>query len=133
MNKQNSDLRSIDIHTYPSGPAVRLYDDTLVQRLQVVAGRLRFVDDYAGSLDEGDEYWIPDLVYRAPWRRTADEILNWMEDEAIDTDFERDVDGCFKSVSLYNQSGQNLVSYPYGEYCLREACEFVMDQEERNG
>ena len=98
-----------------------------------MSGRLRFVDDYAGRLYDGDEYWIPDVAYRAPKKRTADEILTWMEEEAIDTDFERDVDGCFESVSLYNQSAQKLAAYPYGERCLREACEFVMDQEEHNG
>ena len=99
----------------------------------MVAGRLRFVDDYSGSLEDGDEYWIPDVAYRAPQKRTADEILTWMEEAAIDTDFERDVNGFFESVLLWNQSAQKLVSYPYGKDCLREACEFVMDQEERNG
>jgi len=116
--------------TYPYGPAKHLDADTLVQRLQVVAGQQRFVDDYAGSLSEGEEYWIPGVHMKSK-KRTGDQILAWMEDSGIDPEFQYDVDMRPESVILYNKHGQSLVTYPYGTGCLREAAEFVMDQEGR--
>ena len=116
--------------TYPYGPAKHMDGDTLVQRLQVVSGYQRFVDDYAGSLSEGDEYWIPGFHMKSK-KRTGDQILAWMEDSGIDPEFQYDVDMRPESVILYNKHGQSLVTYPYGTGCLREAAEFVMDQEGR--
>ena len=58
--------------------------DTLVQRLQVVAGHQRFVDDYVGALCDGDEYWIyrvPDANLRSA---PGDQILTWLEESNID-------------------------------------------------
>jgi hypothetical protein len=116
--------------TYPYGPAKHMDADTLVQRLQVVSGYQRFVDDYAGSLSEGEEYWIPGVHIKSR-KRTGDQILAWMEDSGIDPEFQYDVDMRPESVILYNKHGQSLVTYPYGTGCLREAAEFVMDQEGR--
>ena len=117
--------------TYPYGPAKHLDADTLVQRLQVVAGQQRFVDDYVGALCDGDEYWISERVPDKPKKRTGDQILTWLEENGIDPEFQYDVDMRCESVILYNKHGQSLVTYPYGTGCLREACEFVMDQQER--
>ena len=116
--------------TYPYGPAKHMDGDTLVQRLQVVSGHQRFVDDYAGSLSEGDEYWIPGVHMKSK-KRTGDQILTWLEESNIDPEFQYDVDMRPESVILYSKQGQSLVTYPYGTGCLREACEFVMDQQER--
>jgi len=116
--------------TYPYGPANKMDGNTIVQRLQVVAGRQRFVVDEVGSLCSGDEYWIPG-VHMKPGRRTGDQILSWMAGNFIDSEFEYDTDMMPESVVLYNKHGQTLVTYPYGKDCVREACEFVMDQEER--
>jgi hypothetical protein len=116
--------------TYPYGPANRMDGDTIVQRLQVVAGRPRFVDDYVGSLCDGDEYWIPGF-HMKPNGRTGNQILSWMTENLIDAEFEYDTDMMPEAVVLYNKHGQTLVTYPYGDDCLSEACEFVMDQEER--
>jgi len=117
--------------TYPYGPAKHLDGDTLVQRLQVIAGHQRFVDDYVGSLCDGDEYWISERVPDKPKKRTGDQILTWIEENGIDMEFDYDVDMAFGSIVLYNKHGQSLVTYPYGKDCFREAAEFVMDQEER--
>ncbi len=117
--------------TYPYGPAKHLDGDTLVQRLQVVAGQQRFVDDYVGALCDGDEYWISERVPDKPKKRTGDQILTWMEESGIDAEFYYDVDMRCESVVLSNKHAQDLVTYPYGTGCLREAAEFVMDQEER--
>ena len=117
--------------TYPYGPAKHLDADTLVQRLQVISGQQRFVDDYVGSLCDGDEYWISERVPDKPKRRTGEQILTWMEENGIDMEFDYDVDMTFGSIVLYSKHGQSLVTYPYGKDCFREACEFVMDQQER--
>jgi len=117
--------------TYPYGPAKHMDADTLVQRLQVVSGHQRFVDDYVGSLCDGDEYWISERVPDKPKRRTGDQILAWMEENGIDPEFQYDVDMRPESVILYSKHGQSLVTYPYDKGCLREAAEFVMDQQER--
>ena len=116
--------------TYPYGPAKHLDADTLVQRLQVVSGQQRFVDDYVGSLCDGDEYWISERVSDKPKKRTGDQILAWMEENGIDPEFQYDVDMRPESVILYSKHGQSLVTYPYDKGCLREAAEFVMDQKE---
>ena len=116
--------------TYPYGPAKHLDGDTLVQRLQVVSGQQRFVDDYVGSLCDGDEYWISERVPDKPKKRTGDQILAWMEENGIDPEFQYDVDMRPESVILYSKHGQSLVTYPYDKGCLREAAEFVMDQKE---
>ncbi len=116
--------------TYPYGPAKHMDADTLVQRLQVVSGHQRFVDDYVGSLCDGDEYWISERVPDKPKRRTGEQILTWMEENGIDPEFQYDVDMRPESVILYSKHGQSLVTYPYDKGCLREAAEFVMDQKE---
>jgi hypothetical protein len=116
--------------TYPYGPAKHMDADTLVQRLQVVSGQQRFVDDYVGSLCDGDEYWISERVSDKPKKRTGDQILAWMEENGIDPEFQYDVDMRPESVILYSKHGQSLVTYPYDKGCLREAAEFVMDQKE---
>ena len=116
--------------TYPYGPAKHMDADTLVQRLQVVSGHQRFVDDYVGSLCDGDEYWISERVSDKPKKRTGDQILAWMEENGIDPEFQYDVDMRPESVILYSKQGQSLVTYPYDKGCLREAAEFVMDQRE---
>ena len=116
--------------TYPYGPAKHMDADTLVQRLQVVSGHQRFVDDYVGSLCDGDEYWISERVSDKPKKRTGDQILAWMEENGIDPEFQYDVDMRPESVILYSKHGQSLVTYPYDKGCLREAAEFVMDQKE---
>jgi len=116
--------------TYPYGPAKHLDADTLVQRLQVISGQQRFVDDYVGSLCDGDEYWISERVSDKPKKRTGDQILAWMEENGIDPEFQYDVDMRPESVILYSKHGQSLVTYPYDKGCLREAAEFVMDQKE---
>jgi len=116
--------------TYPYGPAKHMDGDTLVQRLQVISGQQRFVDDYVGSLCDGDEYWISERVSDKPKKRTGDQILAWMEENGIDPEFQYDVDMRPESVILYSKHGQSLVTYPYDKGCLREAAEFVMDQKE---
>ena len=116
--------------TYPYGPAKHMDADTLVQRLQVISGQQRFVDDYVGSLCDGDEYWISERVPDKPKKRTGDQILAWMEENGIDPEFQYDVDMRPESVILYSKHGQSLVTYPYDKGCLREAAEFVMDQKE---
>jgi hypothetical protein len=116
--------------TYPYGPAKHMDADTLVQRLQVISGQQRFVDDYVGSLCDGDEYWISERVPDKPKKRTGDQILSWLEESGIDPEFQYDVDMRPESVILYSKHGQSLVTYPYDKGCLREAAEFVMDQKE---
>jgi hypothetical protein len=121
----------IKTSTYPLGPANHMDSDTIVQRLQEVSGQQRFVDDYVGALCDGDEYWISGRVPDKPKKRTGDQILAWIEDRGIDAEFDYDVDMRCESVILYSKHGQPLVTYPYGEGCVREACEFLMDQEDR--
>ena len=55
-----------------------------------------------------------------------------MTENFIDAEYEYNTDMMPEAVVLYNKHGQTLVTYPYGEACVREACEFVMDQEERD-
>lgn len=119
----------IKTSTFPHGPAKYADQDTIVQRLQVVSGRLQFVDDYVGALVDNDEYFVPERAIEPSKPRTGDAILTWMEENGIDAEFYYDVDMLCESVVLSNKHGQDLVTYPYGEGCLREACEFLMDQE----
>jgi len=93
--------------TYPYGPAKHMDADTLVQRLQVVSGYQRFVDDYVGALCDGDEYWISDRVSEKPKKRTGDQILTWLEESGIDPEFQYDVDMRPESVILYSKQGQS--------------------------
>jgi uncharacterized protein RhaS with RHS repeats len=71
-------------------------------------------------------------VSKEPKKRTGDQILTWLEDNGVDMEFDYDINMSTESLVLSGKHGQTLVTYPYGKGCVREACEFVMDQEERD-
>jgi len=116
--------------TYPNGQHRKLDDGDIVQRVEVISGQKRLRDCYVSELCVGDEYHIPEQFKQSS--RNGDMILHWIEENMIDTALTFDVDGNPESIELSDRFGQVLCTYPYGEGCFREACEFVMDQEDRH-
>ena len=72
----------IKTSTYPLGPANKLSDDTIVQRL---LSNGRFIDTRKGELIEGDEYHVPR-------KRGSVNLIQYMEDNRLSVFYEYDVD-----------------------------------------
>ena len=71
--------------TYPMGPAGRMDDGDIVQRINK---RGRFVDTYIHDLIDGDEYYAP-----KEQDRTLSDMIEFIETHNISFMFEYDVDG----------------------------------------
>jgi hypothetical protein len=117
--------------TYPKGQHWKLEAEHVVQRIETVCGQQRLRDCYVAELCNGDEYFIPAASKETDTPRTDAMILSWMEENGIENYFHHDIDGKPESLELCNKHGHCLVKYPYGKGCLKEACEFVMDEEDR--
>ncbi len=58
----------------------------------------RFKDIYVGHLKAGDEYYAPSPVKR---KRTAEEILAYIEDNEVEWIIQKDVDGFFEYTEIF--------------------------------
>jgi len=94
-------------------------------------------DCYVGDLSDGDLYC--QRLQTKLQKRTASDILKFIAEREICISYEFGVDLCEHSwsgnayavIKLSDGSGQSLTKYPYDNAsALREAVEFVMDQEE---
>jgi hypothetical protein len=106
---------TLQFHTYPDGDALFMNKDEIVLRL---TGRGSVNDCYAGDLLDGDQYC--QRLQTKLQKRTSADILNF-------TGYVDDLD----VIELRSSNGSPLVTYPNDNaMALREAVEFVMDQEE---
>jgi len=117
--------------TYPQGQHWKLDPMDIVQVRKIISGTYRLRDCRVHELSYGDEYNILEKAeepVKEP--RTGDEILAWMEGNCIEPQYIFDVDGKPEAIALWNDKGSKLTpERPYEKGCLREAAEFVMDQE----
>jgi hypothetical protein len=133
-------IHTLQFFTYPDGDADFMNKDEIVLRL---TNRGSLTDCYAGELCDGDSYCQRIQVQLG--KRTPAQILNFImdrgvcisyhssgslqrwfnNDHIVDAEFDHTV------IELRTSDGTLLVKYPYdNELALREAIEFVMDQEE---
>ena len=125
---------TVKFHTYPDGEAEFMNKDEIVLRL---TGRGSINDCYVGDLSDGDQYC--QRLQTKLQKRTASDILNFIADREICISYEFGSGLCghtwsgndYAIIKLSDASGQSLTKYPYDNAsALREAVEFVMDQEE---
>jgi hypothetical protein len=115
---------TVQFHTYPDGDAEFMNKDEIVLRL---TDRGSINDCYVGDLCDGDQYC--QRLQTKLQKRTASDILNFIADREICISYEFGSD--YEFIKLSDASGQSLTKYPYDNAsALREAVEFVMDQEE---
>jgi len=80
-------MEQILINTYPAGVANKLGQDVMVQRLNNLN---RFDDCLVVDLDDGDKYFVhPQSLPQ----RSAEEILNFIQEKHLHIVFNTDVDG----------------------------------------
>jgi len=100
--------------------------DEIVLRL---TGRGSINDCYVGDLSDGDQYC--QRLQTKLQKRTASDILNFIADREICISYHTWSGNDYAIIKLSDASGQSLTKYPYDNAsALREAVEFVMDQEE---
>lgn len=124
---------TLQFYTYPAGEAEFMNKDEVVLRL---TERGAVNDCYVGDLYDGDKYCK--RIQTKLKGRSAASILEFLSDRSISISyqFSNDLADTWSSnesavVDLRSQGGTLLTRYPY-DNCnsLREAVEFVMDQEE---
>lgn len=127
-------IHTLQFHTYPDGDADFMNKDEIVLRL---TNRGSLTDCYVGELSDGDKYC--QRIQTKLNRRTAAHILNFIAEQEICISYEFGKELCsstwsgndYALIRITDASGMVLVKYPYdNEFSLREAIEFVMDQEE---
>lgn len=114
----------IKTSTYPFGPASRLPDDTIVQRVQ---SNGRFIDAYRGELIEGDEYY-------APYKKGAINLVQYMEDNRLSVFYEYDVDNIMVRAKILKDGAYEVFDTSQGGFgvpkgWLTEALLYLRDQE----
>lgn len=125
---------TVQFYTYPDGEAEFMNKDEIVLRL---TDRGSINDCYVGDLSDGDQYC--QRLQTKLQKRTASDILNFIADREICISYEFGCDlrdfswsgNDYAVIKISDGSGQSLAKYPYDNAsALREAVEFVMDQEE---
>ena len=125
---------TVQFYTYPDGEAEFMNKDEIVLRL---TDRGSINDCYVGDLSDGDQYC--QRLQTKLQKRTASDILSFIAEQEICISYEFGSDLCshtwsgndYAIIKLSDASGQSLTKYPYDDAsALREAVEFVMDQEE---
>ena len=125
-------MKSIVLHSAPSSVHSRLAQDVIVSRLQPNG---RFVDTYVADLVDGDRFFVPQNSL--PPRASGD-ILSWIGDNKIQWEWDigfPHLDPSEQHRIEINKNGLNVLfvhSYSHDDHALalREAVEYVMDQEE---
>lgn len=124
---------TLQFYTYPDGEALFMNKDEIVLRLTAMGA---VNDCYVGDLYDGDQYCK--RIQTKLKGRSAASILQFVSDRAISISYQFSADladtwsgtEC-AVVDLRSQDGTLLTRYPYdNSNALREAIEFVMDQEE---
>lgn len=125
-------MKPIVLHSVPSGVYERLSQDVIVSRLQPNG---RFADTAVADLVEGDTFHVD---YRELPPRSADNIFKWIGDNQITWDWDRGLphldDGYPHIVTIAKNGLHDLHHHKYTHDdhagALREALEYVMDQDE---
>ena len=128
-------MKSIVLHSAPSPVHSRLAQDVIVSRLQPNG---RFVDTYVADLVDGDRFFVPQNSLPP---RSSGDILSWIGDNNIQWEWNRGfphLDPSEQHRIEINKNGLNVLfvhSYSHDDHALalREAVEYVMDQEELEG
>lgn len=114
----------IKTSTYPFGPASRLPDDCIVQRVQ---SNGRFIDAYRWELIEGDEYYAPN-------KKGSVNLVQYMEDNLLSVFYEYDVDNIAIRARILQDGAYELFDTSQGgtgvhKGWLTEALLYLRDQE----
>lgn len=114
----------IKTSTYPFGPASRLPDDTIVQRLQ---SNGRFIDAYKHELIEGDEYY-------APYKKVTINLVQYMEENRLSVFYEYDADNNMVRARILRDGAYEVFDTNQGGFgihkgWLTEALLYLRDQE----
>lgn len=123
-------MRPITLYTVPSTVHDRLSQDVIVSRLQPNG---RFVDTYVADLVDGDQFHVP--TNELP-PRSADIVLKFIGDNKLNWEWERGFPEHDEPhiVEIMRDGLNVLIRFPYKHEdhtgALREALEYVMDQEE---
>jgi hypothetical protein len=117
----NNNMEQILINTYPAGVANKLGQDVMVQRLNNLN---RFDDCLVVDLDEGDKYFVhPQSLPQ----RSAEEILNFIQEKHLHIVFNTDVDGNFNVIETY--SFDDNIDEIIPTTSLRDAINYLMDMD----
>ena len=120
-NHNNNTMEQIQINTYPAGVANKLGQDVMVQRLNSLN---RFDDCLVVDLDDGDKYFVhPQSLPQ----RSAEEILNFIQEKHLHIVFNTDVDGNFNVVETY--SFEDNIDEIIPTTSLRDAINYLMDMD----
>lgn len=116
----------IKTSTYPFGPANKLSDDAIVQRVQ---SNGRFIDAYKYELIEGDEYY-------APYKKGTVNLVQYMEENRLSVFYEYNVDNDVIRARIlrdgaYEVFDTNQGGFGIHEGWLTEALLYLRDQEGR--
>ena len=125
-------MKPISIHTVPSAVYDRLSQGVIVSRLQPNG---RFADTYVSDLVQGDQFYV-DQSELPP--RCADNILKWVGDKKITWVWERGfLESDDQEPNVVEIQKDELIVLHRHRYwdndhssALRDAIEYVMDQEE---
>ena len=115
----------IKTSTYPLGPANKLSDDTIVQRL---LSNGRFIDTRKGELIEGDEYHVPR-------KRGSVNLIQYMEDNRLSVFYEYDVDNIVVRARILKDGAYEVFDTNQGgagihKGWLTEALLYLRDQKD---
>ena len=115
----------IKTSTYPLGPANKLSDDTIVQRL---LSNGRFIDTRKGELIEGDEYYVP-------YKKGSVNLIQYMEDNRLSVFYEYDVDNIVVRARILKDGAYELFDTSQGgagvhRGWLTGALMYLRDQED---
>jgi hypothetical protein len=115
----------IKTSTYPFGPANKLPDDTIVQRVQFNG---RFIDAYKGELIEGDEYY-------APYKKGSVNLVQYMEGERLSISYEYDIDNILIRARILRDGAYEVFDTSQGgaglhKGWLTEALLYLRDQKD---
>lgn len=125
-------MKSIILHSVPSSVHSRLAQDVIVSRLQPNG---RFVDTYVADLVDGDRFLVPQNELPP---RSAEDIISWIGKNKIQWEWDRGyphIDPNEMHRIEINKEAITVLfihSYSHDDHALalREAVEYVMDQEE---
>ena len=114
-------MEHMTIHTYPHGIANSLGQDAFVQRLNDLN---KFDDCLVIDLEEGDKYFAykPKLP-----KRTAQQILDFIQKKNLDIFFIRNVDGDCKQIGVY--SAESHIDTDVRTSSLEDAINYIMDMD----
>lgn len=115
----------IKTSTYPFGPANKLPDDTIVQRVQ---SNGRFIDAYRYELIEGDEYYVPH-------KKGSVNLVQYMEDERLSVFYDYNANNIAKRARILQDGAYEVFDTNQSEAgihkgWLTEALLYLRDQED---